>query len=254
MPPSSKSHPVPKNWPPGLPYLTSQTLSPTLTPAHLAALQTRPSDLPAAHSLPASTPRGPSSLVRITPIPTSSPHPAAGQAGLFAAKDLKAGAFILRYLGVVHASSSHPETIQSLSETETGKTRDDPHAESNYDLSLDRFHGLGIDADKQGNEARFINDYRGVPDREGRKANAEFREVWDEARGERAMGVWVLGGGKEAAAGGKAGKSLKNGAGGKAGVGIKKGEEILVSYGRGFWGARREEEEWKGEKSWDEWS
>lgn len=90
-----------------------------------------------------------------------------------------------------------------------------------------------------GNEARFINDYRGVADR----PNAEFKEVWNERRKERGMvsqptadqlsfsvtvtyvvsqGVWVL----------PEGKSGK-------GKGIKKGQEILVSYGRGFWGARK---------------
>jgi hypothetical protein len=36
------------------------------------------------------------------------------------------------------------------------------------------------------------------------------------------MGVWVLGDGKM----------------GK-GKGLRKGEEIVVSYGRGFWGARK---------------
>lgn len=94
----------------------------------------------------------------------------------------------------------------------------DPHASSNYDLSLDREMGIGIDADKRGNEARFINDYRGVAER----PNAEFKEIWDGARKERGMGVWVL----------PEGKSGK-------GKGIRKGEEILVSYGRGFWGARK---------------
>lgn len=50
------------------------------------------------------------------------------------------------------------------------------------------------------------------------------------------MGVWVL----------PAGKSGK-------GKGIKKGDEILVSYGRGFWGARtggdgeEEEVDWEAE-------
>jgi hypothetical protein len=39
------------------------------------------------------------------------------------------------------------------------------------------------------------------------------------------VGVWVLGGGKK-----------------RKGVGIKKGEEILVSYGKGFWGERKTEE------------
>jgi len=102
----------------------------------------------------------------------------------------------------------------------------DPHADSDYDLNLDRELGIGIDADERGNEARFINDYRGVAER----ANAEFKEVWDERRKERGMGVWVLG-------------ERKSG----KWKGIKRGEEILVSYGRGFWGARKKVEE-DGEK------
>jgi len=58
------------------------------------------------------------------------------------------------------------------------------------------------------------------------------------------MGVWVL---EE-----KNGKSPK----GKW-KGIKKGEEILVSYGRGFWGARKrdieEQEEVDGETETTRW-
>jgi hypothetical protein len=57
------------------------------------------------------------------------------------------------------------------------------------------------------------------------RPNAEFKEIWDERRKERGMGVFVLPEGKK----------------GK-GKGIKRGEEILVSYGRGFWGARKGEE------------
>jgi len=150
-------------------------------------------------------PKGPCTLVKITPISSPS-HPATGQCGLFAASDLKPGTFILQYLGELHASST---------------AEPDPHADSNYDLSLDREQGIGIDADKVGNEARFINDYRGIAD----KPNAEFKEVWDERRKEKGMGVFVL----------PLGKSGK-------GKEIKKGQEILVSYGRGFWGARKGEE------------
>jgi SET domain-containing protein len=141
-------------------------------------------------------------------LPSGSTHPAAGQAGLFATRDLKPGTFILQYIGEIHDSSS------------------DKHKDSDYDLSLDRILGIGIDAAEKGNEARFINDYRGVPG--VKKANAEFKEIWDGARKERGMGVWVLGEGK-----GKSGGKSK---------GIRKGEEILVSYGRGFWGARKDEE------------
>lgn len=107
--------------------------------------------------------------------------------------------------------------------TQTQLKTPDPHASSNYDLSLDREMGIGIDADKKGNEARFINDYRGV----GERPNAEFREIWDVGRKERGMGVWVL----------------PEGRSGRGKGGVRKGEEILVSYGRGFWGARKDEEE-----------
>jgi hypothetical protein len=209
MPPKSEA--VPKNWPFTLPYLTTPSYSPSLTPDHISSLQTRPKD---AISIPANTPKEPCSLVRITPIITPS-HPANGQCGLFATKDLKPGTFILQYLGEIHVSSI---TTSSPSDT---PTTIDPHANSNYDLSLDRELGLGIDADKKGNEARFINDYRDIAE----KPNAEFKEIWDERRKERGMGVWVL----------PEGKSGK-------GKGIRKGEEILVSYGRGFWGARRGDE------------
>ncbi|KAI9054542.1 hypothetical protein LZ554_001698 [Drepanopeziza brunnea f. sp. 'monogermtubi'] len=214
----SKGPPPPKNWPPGLLYLTSPVYSPTLTPTQLTALRTRPpqdaKEAAAAAAAPVNTtpkgPKGPCNLVRIAPVTTPS-HPAHGQSGLFAARDLKPGTFILSYLGEIHA-------------TPTTSAAADPHAYSDYDLSLDREMGIGIDAAQRGTEARFINDYRGVAGR----PNAEFREVWDGGRGERGMGVWVL-------PEGKSGKGKSKG--------IRKGEEILVSYGRGFWGARRKGEE-----------
>jgi len=198
----SKSEAVPKNWPPTLPYLTAPAYSQNLTSDHISSLRKRPKDV---LLIPANTPKGPYSVVKIIPITISS-HPANGQCGLFAAKDLKPGTFILQYFGEIHVSPSDP----------TPST--DQHANSNYDLSLDRDLSIGIDADKKGNEARFINDYRGVMD----KPNAEFKEIWDERRKERGMGVWVL----------PEGKSGK-------GKSVRKGEEILVSYGRGFWDARK---------------
>lgn len=134
-----------------------------------------------------------------------------------------------------------------IHETDQGR-----YGTSDYDLSIDRECDLAVDASRCGNEARFVNDYRGVPaqtvapqsvpgkgkgrskSEEGKAvANAEFKEVWDgrPGRGERCMGVWVLPEGKS-----------------KKGRGIRKGEEILVSYGRGFWGARiggGEETDWE---------
>ncbi|EHK99733.1 hypothetical protein M7I_4413 [Glarea lozoyensis 74030] len=138
-----------------------------------------------------------------------------GQSGLFASMDLKPGTFILQYLGEIHCS---PDPRHSNPEDNIADT----HSTSNYDLSLDRELGIGVDADKAGTEARFINDYRGVAER----PNAEFKEIWDERRGERGMGVFVL----------PEGRKGKN-------KGIRKGEEILVSYGRGFWGARKDDGE-----------
>lgn len=222
MPPKND---IPKNWPTSVPYLRTPTYSKALTLSQLKALRTRPVD---AVDVPSSTPFGPCQQVKITPI-TNPPHPANGQSGLFAVKDLPPGSFILPYIGEIH------------------ETNDALYGTSDYDLSIDRSADLAVDASRYGNEARFVNDFRGVPGKSemvkgkgmvtGKAvANAEFREVWDgrPGRGERCMGVWVL----------PAGKAKKN-------MGIKKGEEILVSYGRGFWGARtggdEEEVDWEAE-------
>jgi hypothetical protein len=98
------------------------------------------------------------------------------------------------------------------------------HSESTIE-----YVNVGIDAEKMGNEARFINDYRGVPiSLPGVRStsakthtiltrprpNAFFREVWIE--GMLCMGVW----------------SEKEG--------IRKGEEIVLSYGKGWWSARNQ--------------
>jgi hypothetical protein len=207
MPSQSSSDQLPKNWPSNLPYLKSTSYSQNLTPTNLGYLRIKPE---IGLEIPPNVPKGPCNLVKIVDI-TDKTHPACGQAGLVAAKDLKPGAFILEYLGMIHAPSDHASAQEV-----------DGHAHSDYDLSLDRDCGLAIDADKIGNEARFINDYRGVAER----PNAEFKEIWNVRRGERGMAVWVL----------PVGKS------GKGAEGIRKGEEIVVSYGRGFWGARNGEE------------
>lgn len=199
---------VPKNWPPSVPYLALPSFAPHLTKAQKEALRIRSLDLVVA--IPSSLPRGPSALVRIVPINDPS-HPANGQAGLFAARHLEPGTLILPYYGLVH-SSLPPHSIS--------------HDESDYDLWLNRDAGVAVDAAKAGNEARFVNDYRGVRER----PNAEFRQCWDVRSGQQCMAVFVLPAGKNGPT--------------KAGVGgIAKGTEILVSYGKGFWSKRREEEE-----------
>lgn len=187
----------PKGWPKQLPYLPKPLYSKLFSQADICKLHDKPSN---AESI--SCPNGPSANVNIRTI-LSSDHPAVGQFGLFASKDLMPGTFILFYVGFVHGDQ-------------------DTYPDSDYDLSLDRDLGVGIDAAKMGNEARFINDYRGV---NSTGPNAEFKEVWltvGNGNYERRMAVFVL----------PAGKS------GKRSSGVKKGAEVLVSYGKGFWKGR----------------
>lgn len=129
----------------------------------------------------------PNVLVSIRLVDIQS-HPAYGQRGLFAKKPLAAGELITDYVGSVHRSESVSQT-------------------SDYVLALTP--EISIDAEFIGNEARFINDYRGVAQR----ANAEFRQFKHKASGELRMGVFAL-------------------------VLIPKGSEICLSYGKSFWKSR----------------
>ena len=201
---------LPKNWPQGVTYLTKPSYSKavlplldSLIPPILGSSDTAAAALFTLSNIPPSSEAD--SKVKITHISDAS-HPANGQSGLFATRHLSPGSFILFYLGYVHGPDA------DMDET------------SNYDLSLVRELGIGVDATHMGNEARFINDYRGVQDKTG--PNAEFRDCWVEVSSkgkyERRIGVYVL----------NAGKS------GKKSKGISKGEEILVSYGKGFWAHR----------------
>lgn len=205
---------VPKNWPPQITYLTAPVHSARITATHLSQLR-QPRDAstdPVIAAAPTPCP-----LVRIAHI-ASPTHPAHGQYGLLATRSLAPGSFILLYQGRLH----------------TGAAVDTDEA-SDYDLSLSREDGgLALDAAQMGSEARFINDYRGV---RAAGPNAEFRDVWLEVPGskglvERRIGVFVMGEGRKRGGAGKAGKA-----------GIAKGEEIVVSYGRGFWQGRRPERE-----------
>ena len=195
----------PKHWPDDLPYLTAPQHGRDLTPAQLSALRTRPASLPA---LPASATPTPSPLVRIQQV-TDAAHPAHGQRGLFAARRLAPGSFIAAYLGRVHAGAA------------AAAEGTDAHSSSDYDLWLDREAGLAVDAAAAGGEARFVNDFRGVRGR----PNAVFGTAWCERWGQVCVGFWVAS---------EAGKGRGKG-------GIRKGEEILVSYGKGFWDERTAE-------------
>lgn len=183
---------TPKGWPHSIEYITRPRYAAHVPAAIKKHLQGDGRSVPAA----------PCPLVQIRRITTQG-HPAHGQAGLFATRKIAANTFILDYMGEVHL---------------------DVRETSDYDLSLVRLPAaqfaavaesesgwisVGVDAARCGNEARFVNDYRGVAPR----ANAVFKE-WRAGGGE--LRISVCSGPR----------------------GIEKNEEIVVSYGKGWWSAR----------------
>ena len=212
----------PENWPTSLPYLSASILSPDVPKDTLSTKALSSPSLEAdVATIP--PPQTPYSNICITPI-NDPAHPACGQCGLFTTQVHAPDSFICLYLGLVHSTQAEPSAAFT--------DRNSHEPKSDYDLSLDRDLGLAIDANNMGNEARFINDYRGIADR----PNAEFRDVIVKAKNgkrERGVGVFV-----KAAKRDKKTKSKR-----QDDNGISKGAEILVSYGRGFWSARRAEAE-----------
>ena len=205
---SRSPHAVPRNWPPSIRYLTRPVYSQVILEA-IAAGAPSPAHATAVDPPVIRLPLQPSSTVAIHPI-TRVDHPAFEQHGLFARVALAPSSLVVPYLGYVHGENDRDEN-------------------SDYDLSLDREKCVGVDARSMGNEARMVNDYRGV----AHEPNAEFRElvyvkngVKGQVVNERGIGVFVRAMSKKQ----------------KGWVGIKKGEEILVSYGRSFWKERKAEE------------
>lgn len=200
--PSHDTRP-PHAWPADITYLTKSRLSPKFLTSLFPFLfdPPRPDELNFTPHPIAHPPH-----VQIKNVFDSS-HPASGQYGLFAKKKLDGGTLIIPYLGIIHASI---------------KGEADEHESSDYDLSLVRlsasdplnpFPGrhisIGVDAAQAGNAGRFVNDYRGIQP----APNAEFRVGKGEA-GKTTMEIWTLK------------------------PGIPKGDEILVTYGKGWWSAR----------------
>jgi len=170
-------------------------------------------------------------IIKITKI-TDPAHPACGQCGLFAAKKISPKTWILDYTGVVHDQfgtdllSNYDLCLELLPipPSQNACTSDRPGGADNAtETGLAAYWDVAVDAAKSGNAARFINDFRGVPGKS--KPNVEFQSRKVEvptAKGKVEVvriGIWA----------------------GKDGVG--KGEELLLSYGRAFWKARRGEEE-----------
>ncbi|KAK5168806.1 uncharacterized protein LTR77_006115 [Saxophila tyrrhenica] len=197
-------------WPEDIAFLTDHTYSATITAEIRASLSRTTTESATYAKLVAEALTAPCSRIQVRIIEDTK-HPAHGQRGIFAAHHLEPDSFICLYMGHIHTNS--------LSDT-------DPH--SDYDLSLDRELDLSVDAARSGNEARFANDYRGIAER----PNAEFRDclikVKSEKRAggtkwERRVGIFVMSAGKA----------------GKRKAGIKAGEEITVTYGKGYWESRK---------------
>ncbi|KAF4548905.1 Hypothetical protein D9617_24g016180 [Elsinoe fawcettii] len=201
----------PDNWVPGVSFTSHPVYSPAVTADLQKKLHTPSAATAGWPKVGLEALASPCSTVVIRAV-TQQGHPANGQCGLFATKHLTPGSFILPYVGLIHIN-----------------TPEDTDGESDYDLSMERELGISMDANKIGNEARFVNDYRGIAD----SPNAEFQDCWVQlpvvegqrkgGRWERRIGVFVL-------AAGKAGKKAR---------GIQPGQEILVNYGRSFWTERK---------------
>ncbi|KAK4055003.1 hypothetical protein OIO90_003344 [Microbotryomycetes sp. JL221] len=210
----------PTHWPPAVRYLTVPEASPKL-PKELKTLY-------CANSF--ATPNPPPKVaIRIITEPAD--HPALGQRGLFynGSKKLEPRTWIRDYIGIVHTDvhDQDPTSDYDLTlERRTLPAKNDlasssyGHAggEGKQNDRQGEYSVVAIDATKAGNEARFVNDYRGVAE----KPNAvfELREWHDRKTGQvvgRRMAIW---------------------AGPK---GVDRGAEICVSYGKGFWQQRKSE-------------
>ncbi|KAH9853064.1 SET domain protein [Lenzites betulinus] len=176
----------PAHWPANVRYITEPQYHSSVPPEirnHICSSQHATGPPESSHVLRSAV------VIQIITEPT---HPACGQYGLFAAKKIPPRSLIMDYIGEVHC---------------------DDRPESDYDLSLYRSSdsvSVGIDAQLLGNEARFINDYRGVKAR----PNAIFQDRRTDT-GELRMSVWT---GADA---------------------VRKGEELLVSYGKSWWRERQ---------------
>jgi hypothetical protein len=194
----------PTSWPASLPFLSTVHVDGSVTLAQQEIFH--PAQVPGAETYTIPTQcvfsPTPNPLVNIEAV-TSQSHPAYPQCGLFAARALPPGTHILDYTGLLH-SCPLPAC-----------------ASSDYDLAfLDRDASLAIDGAVMGNEARFINDYHGIC----AAPNAVFEEYFIKVKGSRGRDVW------EARMGVWVSPACEKG--------IAKGEEICLSYGRGFWKAR----------------
>ena len=156
-------------------------------------------------------------------------HPAHNQYGLFAARNLVPGEFVVPYIGYIHSSTAseqneaqrqagiattpsptqnhddttrdrqarHNSFVEHTDESKSGLIANAPTQligswdKSDYDLNLVREDDieLAVDAAVMGNEARFCNDYRGVPAFVDLAVDLNAKKDWDR-RKKRAAKTW----------------------------------------------------------------
>ncbi|KAJ3067761.1 hypothetical protein HDU98_009042 [Podochytrium sp. JEL0797] len=183
-----------------------------------------------------------SQLLTLTPKPYASPHaiiekitdpkhPAFGEFGLFALRDMCWNTHIVDYVGeVISADDPKCQTSDYVLDFGGGGEGCFATREDGTDLRL------SIDGSLAGNEGRMVNDFRGVPfvpdytkkSKQSKKPanpeyamfsnkskpNVEFRSYVSRAdSGELRMGLFAI-------------------------ERIQAGRELLVSYGKGYWASR----------------
>ena len=97
---------------------------------------------------------------------TDERHPAKGEYGLFAQRKLERGEHVIDYLGLVTLKGNESKT-------------------SDYTASFGDDNELALDAERMGNEARMINDFRNT----GRASQRAVRPVQGRRRGPQTGGV-----------------------------------------------------------------
>ncbi|KAJ3175929.1 hypothetical protein HDU87_005593 [Geranomyces variabilis] len=193
--------PPPKNWPAGVKFLATNHWSDSI-PLELLAFYV-PKQWPPPPQSPASA---------ATPPPTHTPFPvkeATKERRVSVKKitDPSHPAFGQCGLFAATALAARTHILDYVGQVRLAA---DASETSDYILSFDRVTGLSLDAEFAGGEGRFCNDFRGVC----AKANVEFDPYRDSKTGQVKMGIWVL---------------AKD---------IKKGDELCVSYGKGWWRER----------------